>query len=129
MIIIFFFSNGLKLDADSRNKTKNSEKIFVSQLIAFELGVADSRNIEQDICQRQSICQQTPLRFHLTLAETFSKSTFLRMMKKLDKGTAMEVLQVFGTLSHVDCKSVFRNGAFYRVVYRSFAQSAISETH
>ena len=50
-------------------------------------------------------------------------------MKKDDKSALMEIFQVFGTLSHVDCQSVFRDGAFYRVVCRSFSQSLISEIH
>ena len=33
----------------------------------------------------RQFCQQIHLRFHLTLGETFSKSTYLRMMNKLDK--------------------------------------------
>ena len=36
-----------------------------------------------------------------------SGSTFLIMMKKHDKSAVMEILQLFGTLSHVDCESVF----------------------
>ena len=53
------------------------------------------------------MCQQIHLRFHLTLGETFSKSTSLRMMKKDDKSALMEISQVFGTFSHVECQSVF----------------------
>ena len=45
---------------------------FVFQINAFELGVANSGNLEQDTCHRQSLCKQTPLRFHLTLGETLS---------------------------------------------------------
>ena len=66
---------------------------------------------------------KSPLRFHVTLGETFFKSTSLRMMKKHDKSALMEILQVFGPLSHVDCQSVFQNLSFYRVVSRSFLQS------
>ena len=35
---------------------KVEEKFLVFQIIAFELGVADSRNIEQDTCHRQPMC-------------------------------------------------------------------------
>ena len=34
------------------------------------------------------------------------------MMKKHDKTALMEISQVLGTLSHVDCQSVFWSGAF-----------------
>ena len=52
---------------------------------------------------------KNPLRFYLTLAETYPKSTFLRMMEKHDKSTIIDILQVFGTLPHVECEGVFRN--------------------
>ena len=45
----------------------------VFYIIAFESGVTNSHNLEQDACHRQSMCQQMPLRFHLTLGETFSE--------------------------------------------------------
>ena len=38
---------------------KIDKKFLVFHLIAFELAVANSRNIEQDTCHRQSMCQQT----------------------------------------------------------------------
>ena len=66
-------------------KQKIEKKFFVFQIIAFELGVTNSHNLEQDTWRRQSMCEQTPLRFHLTLGETFSKSTSLRMMKNMIK--------------------------------------------
>ena len=55
---------------------------------------------------------KSPLRFHVTLGETFFKSTSLRMMKRHDKSALMEISQVFWTLWHVECQSVFWNGAF-----------------
>ena len=58
------------------------------------------------------MCKQTPLRFQLTLGETFSKSTYMRMMRKHDKSAGMEISQVFGMVSHVDCQSVFWKSAF-----------------
>ena len=83
------------------------KKFFVFQIIAIELGVANSRNVQQDTWHRQAMCQQTHQSFHLTLGETFSKSTSLRMLKKDEKIALMEISQGFGTLSHVDCQSVF----------------------
>ena len=75
------------------------------------------------------MCQQTHLRFNLNLRETFSKSTSLIMMKTQDKSAAMEIFEVLGTLSHVHCQSVLPDGAFCRVLQRSFSQSVISEKH
>ena len=37
-------------------KEKIEKMVFIFQIIAFELGVANSRNIEQDTCHRQSMC-------------------------------------------------------------------------
>ena len=54
-------------------------------------------------------------RFHLTLGETYSKSTCLRMIKEHDKSTLMEILQAVWRLSHVDCQSLFWNGALETV--------------
>ena len=91
------------------------------------MGVANSCNIEEDTCHSQSMCWQTPLRFHLTLREMFRESTCIKLMKNHDKSTLMEISQVFRTLWHVDWLSVFRNSPSYRVVWRSFSQSLISE--
>ena len=35
---------------------KIRKKFFVFQIIASELGVANSYNLEKDICDRQSMC-------------------------------------------------------------------------
>ena len=35
---------------------KIEKKFFVFQIIAFELGVTNSHNLEQDTCRRQSMC-------------------------------------------------------------------------
>ena len=86
---------------------KIEKKFFVFEIIAFELGAAYSHNLEQVTCHRQSICEQTSLKLHLTLGETFSKSTSLIMLKKHDKNALKGIRQGFGTLSHVDCQSVF----------------------
>ena len=86
---------------------KIKKKIFAFEITAFELVVANFRNIQQDTWHRQAMCQQTHVMFQLTLGETFSKSTSLRMMKTLEKHALMEIWQVFTTLSHLDCQSVF----------------------
>ena len=49
------------------------KKVFVFQIIVFELGVANSCNIQHDTWHGQAICQQTHLRFNVNLGETFSK--------------------------------------------------------
>ena len=64
---------------------KIQKKIFVFRIIPFQLGVANSHNLEQDTSHRKSVCRQTPLRFRLKLRETFSKSTSLRIIKNIIK--------------------------------------------
>ena len=106
---------------------KIGKKLFVFQIPAFEMVVAISGNIEKDTFHRRSMCQETPLRFQLTLGEKISKLTFPKMMKKYDKSAPREISLLFGTLSHVRSVRVFRNDASYRVVWRSFSQSVISQ--
>ena len=86
---------------------KIKRKFFVFQITVFELGVAMSRNVQEDTWHWQAVCQQTHQRFQLTLGETFSKSTSLRILKKDERSALMEIIQVFGPLSHVDFQSVF----------------------
>ena len=86
---------------------KIQKKILTFEITAFELVVANSRDIQQNTWHLEAMCQQTHVRFQLTIGETFSKSTSLRMMKTHDKSALIEISQVFGTLSHVDCPSVF----------------------
>ena len=97
-------------------KNKSEKKFVVFQIIAFELRIAGSRNIQQDTWHRQAMCQQTHVRFHLTRGKTFSKSNLPRIIKKHEKCTLRQASQVFGTLSHVDCQYVFWNGGFWRVI-------------
>ena len=72
------------------------QKVFVFQIIAFEMEVANSDNLEQDTCHRMSMYSQTPLRFHLKLKEIFSKSTFLRMMKNMIKALSWRIRKYLG---------------------------------
>ena len=51
------------------------------------------------------------------------------MIKKHDQRGHIDILQVFRTLSHVDCQRVFWKDTFYRKVWQSFSKSAISEIH
>ena len=64
---------------------KIQKNFFVFQIIAFQLGVGNSDNFEQNTSHRQSMCYHSALPFHLKLGETFSKSTSTAMMKKHDK--------------------------------------------
>ena len=58
------------------------------------------------------MCQEISLRFDLIVRDTFSKSTSPNMNKTQDNTALMEISQVFGTLSHAHCQSIFRKGDF-----------------
>ena len=77
---------------------KNRKKLLVLNIIPFELGTRNSRNLEQDICHWQSMCYETALRFNISLREIFLKSGSDRVMKKYDESALMQISQEFGTL-------------------------------
>ena len=112
MTIIFFFKMFEIWCRFLKSNKIFRKKIFPFQIFAFELGVANSCNVQQDTCHWQAMCQQIHLRFHLTLGGTFSLSTSLRVIHKHDKCAARELSQVFETLSHVDGQNVSWNDAF-----------------
>ena len=58
---------------------------LVLKIIAFELGLTNSHNPEEDTCHCESICYQATLRVNISLREIFSQSSFLRVMKKQDE--------------------------------------------
>ena len=41
------------------------KKVFLAQIIAFELVVVNSYYYEENTSQRQSLCQQTVIRFQI----------------------------------------------------------------
>ena len=79
-------------------KQKNQKKFLVLKIIALELGMTNSHNLEQDNCHYKSICYETPLPFTMSLKEIFFKSGFLRIVKKRDESALMNILQEFRTL-------------------------------
>ena len=44
---------------------KESEKLLVFQIIAFESGTTNLHNLEQDISHWQPMCYETPLGFNI----------------------------------------------------------------
>ena len=80
---------------------------MVFKIIAFESGSTNSLNLEKDTGFWQSMCYETPLRVNISLREIFFKSSFLRVMKKYDESSLMQILEEFGALQNVDCQRVF----------------------
>ena len=76
----------------------NLKKSFVLKIITFELQTTNSHHPVLGICDWQSVCCETPLRFNASLKEIFSKSKSLRGMKKKDESALMPILQEFSTL-------------------------------
>ena len=79
-------------------KQKNREKFLALKIIPFESGTTIAHNLEQDISHWQSMCYETPLRFNISLRESFSKSGSDIVMKKYDESALMHISQDFGTL-------------------------------
>ena len=79
-------------------KQKNRNKLLILKVIAFESGMTNSHNLEQDIFHWQSMCYETPLRFNISLREMFLKSGSPRVVEKYDESALMQISQEFGTL-------------------------------
>ena len=77
---------------------ENLIKFLVLKISAFELGMTNSHNPEQDNCHWESICYERSLRFKISLREIFSKSGSPIVMKKYDESALMQISQDFGTL-------------------------------
>ena len=89
---------------------KDEKKFFVFQIIVTDLAAASSHYYKENTCHRQSMCQQTVLRLHTSLEETFSNSISPRAMKKYDESVVVQIHAVFETPLRVDCRGVFLNG-------------------
>ena len=74
------------------------EKLLVLKAIAFQLGMTNSHNPEQDGFHWQSMCYEIALRFNISLRDIFSESGSPTVMKKYDESVLMQISQKFGTL-------------------------------
>ena len=70
---------------------KVEKKFFVFQIIVTDLAAANSHYYKENTCHRQSMCQQTVLRLHTSLEDTFSNSISPRVMKKYDKSVVVQI--------------------------------------
>ena len=58
---------------------------------------ASSLYYKDNTYRRQSMCEHTVLRFHISLTEEFSNQIFPRVMKRYDKGAVVKIQAVFWT--------------------------------
>ena len=58
------------------------------------------------------MCQQTIVRFFMSLRGTLSNSIIFTVINEDGKGAAVEIETVFSPVYHVACEGVFRNGTF-----------------
>ena len=70
---------------------ENLKKILVLKRSAFESGMTNSQNPEQDNYHWQSMCYETLLRFNISLREIFSKSRSPKVKKKYDESALMQI--------------------------------------
>ena len=79
-------------------KKKKEEKFEVLKITASESEKKKTNKPEQDTSHWQTICYETPRRFNMSLTDIFSKSCFLRVMKKYDESALKQTLQKVGTV-------------------------------
>ena len=73
------------------------KKSSVFEIKAFEVVAENSTYCGRNTCHRQSMCQQTVLRFMIRVEQSFSNSIYLKFMRKKDNSDALLLSAVFGT--------------------------------
>ena len=58
------------------------------------------------------MCEKAVLRFCISLIETFSKSVFVKLINKYDKGAVIQISKVVGPVYHVTCPGASEMGLF-----------------
>ena len=91
---------------------KLKKKFFFSEIMTYELVALACLYSEENTCHRQSMCQQTVLRFCISLRENFSDSTTFKVINEYGEGAAVQILTLFGPAYHVACPRVPRKRTF-----------------
>ena len=73
------------------------KKSWVFEIKTFEIVAENSAYCDRNTCHRQSMCQQTFLRFMIRVKNSFSSSIYLEFMVKKDNSDALLLSAVFGT--------------------------------
>ena len=81
----------------SEMQSKIEKKFFVSGIMAFEIVAVNSTDCCGNTCHRQLLREQTVLRFHIRLKDTFSNSIYVELTRKEGNSGAVVISVVFGT--------------------------------
>ena len=72
-------------------KKKISTKFFVFEIIPSEFVALNCLYQEENTCHRNAACQETVLRFCISLTETFCKTIASSMINKYGKGGVLQI--------------------------------------
>ena len=107
---VIFFSKMFEIESKFRKCKKNLEKkFFVSEIIASEDLAINCLCYPENTCHWQSICEQTVLRFCISLREIFSNRIFFTLINKYGKRAFDQISTVFRRVYHVTCQRVLWN--------------------
>ena len=72
-------------------KKKIQKKFFVFEIITSEFVALNCLYQEQNTCHRDSVCQETVLRFCISLTETFCQTIDFPVINKYGKGGVSQI--------------------------------------
>ena len=81
----------------SEMQRKIPKKCFIFEKMPFEFVARNYAHCNGNTCYGQSTCEQTVLRFHIRLMQTFSNSIYPKCMEKKHNSGALLISAVFGT--------------------------------
>ena len=117
-VTTIFSSKTLKVSCRFKKWKKNWEKVFYFLYFLDNCIWNGSGKFSQSwtryISSAVNVVTKTPKILPSTRGDIFQISVHDND-EKHEKSTLIEISQAFGTLSHVDCQSVFWNGTFYIV--------------
>ena len=67
------------------------------------------------------MCEQTVLKFYISLRDTFHNSVFLTVISKYDKGAVMQISTMLQTVYYVFVKGSSETGVFKHLSKHVFA--------
>ena len=80
--------------------------------MAFEIVAVNSEYCYRNTRHRQLMFEQTVLKFHIRLKQTFCNSIYLELTRKEGNTAAVLISAVFGTRYHVLLRTVFLSKTF-----------------